>query len=84
MSDYYNLFDDKIVSFFEATRAIKKMAKEKGRLCFLYPIEDDGVRGWAASFIYRHNWLYKAYPGGRDILSLSGTKLARTYGCLTQ
>jgi hypothetical protein len=46
------------------------MAQKEFRLCYLYYTHDE----YSASFTYWHDWLFKAYPGGRKVLSTLGIK----------
>ena len=54
----------------EAMVEVAQMAKRSGNLCYLY---EDG-QGFKASEHYWKDWLFKAYPGGRMQLSMSGKK----------
>lgn len=56
----------------EAMAEVVKMAAEKGRVCYLYPPAIG--TGFRASFEYWNDWLFKAYPGGRKVLSVRGKK----------
>jgi hypothetical protein len=48
---------------------VARMAVKEDRVCYLY---FDKTKGFTASYIYWNNWLFKAYPGGRMVLSVNG------------
>lgn len=50
---------------------VAQMARDKGQICYLYK----SSAGYFASFQYWGDWLFRAYPGGRKILSTEGRKL---------
>lgn len=52
------------------------MAKSENEICYLY--EDPGRGDYWASFEYWDDWLFKAYPGGRTELSVSGKSLTES------
>lgn len=51
-----------------------KKAKESGHL---YYILSNGMGGFRLTRTRYHNWLFKAYPGGRKELSLTGKNYVR-------
>lgn len=65
------------MTIFEAMAEVVQMARDKGELCYLYRRGPSGNFKWGASFQYWDNWLFKAYPGGRKVLSMEGKKLVQ-------
>jgi len=55
----------------EAMADVVKMARDEGKLCYLYY----SAGKFEASFIYWQDWIFKAYPGGRKELSLRGKRI---------
>lgn len=54
---------------------VAKMAQDEGRVCYLFangPIDNLRLE---ASHQYWHDWVFKAYPGGRKILSVKGKEI---------
>lgn len=60
------------IGFTQAMARAVEIAKEENRLIYLYKISG---AGWGACPHYWPDWLFKAYPGGRTVLSPEGTKL---------
>jgi hypothetical protein len=66
-----------IMNFTEAMAETVKQAQEENRLVYLYKNRIGNFK-WGISAQYWDDWLFKAYPGGRKELSVSGTKLLQT------
>ena len=66
--------DDRQHTFSDAMKETVKEAVEKGEAMYLYKNKIGNFR-WGISAQYWHDWLFKAYPGGRCELSTEGTKL---------
>jgi hypothetical protein len=60
-----------VSKFTEAITETANMARDSGRICYTYRILP-GKFTFGASFKYYSDWLFKAYPGGRTILSVLG------------
>jgi hypothetical protein len=60
-----------MVTFFEAMAETTKTAKKYGRACYLYKTSH-----YWCSFQYWDDWLFRAYPGGRKVLSVTGKAMA--------
>lgn len=60
------------VLFLTACAACKSMAKDTGVLCVVV-VGDFG--GFTVLQNYQAGWLFRAYPGGRTVLSVEGNKL---------
>jgi len=58
----------------EAMAETARMAKADGKLFYLYK-GGPGNATWGISAQYWKDWLFKAYPGGRKILSMAGKEL---------
>lgn len=54
-----------------------RMAKEDGKLYYLYKQPGFGNFKWVVSAQYWKDWLFRAYPGGRKELSMQGKKLVQ-------
>ena len=54
-----------------ALEKTRELAREKERLCYLYK----GDNGYWNAFQYQSDWLFQAYPGGREIFSVRGGEL---------
>lgn len=65
------------MNFQEACEMTVKQSKEENRLCYLYK-NRIGNFTWGVSHQYWKDWLFKAYPGGRKVLSVEGTKLMQS------
>jgi hypothetical protein len=63
------------MTYQEAMAEVTKMAQEKDRVCYLYGHGPVNNLRLEASFQYWHDWLFKAYPGGRKVLSVEGNEL---------
>lgn len=61
------------MTILEAMQKTIDGAKSSGKLCYLYENE----AGYFLSYQYRHNWLFRVYPGGRKELSTYGNKLVQ-------
>ena len=57
---------------------VVKMARASGKQCYLYKTK----ACYIASFQYWDDWLFKAYPGGRKILSTEGRKHLTTQAAM--
>lgn len=55
-----------------------KTAKETDQLCYLYRVDNQYV----IANHYVEDWLFKAWPGGRKVLSMAGKQLAQELGIL--
>lgn len=64
-------------SFSRAAAECVKMAAEKGTICYLY--KRDGKGFWGLSYQYWRGYLFKAYPGGRKILTVEGREYLKEY-----
>lgn len=62
------------MNFREAINETVKQAQEENRVCYLYKNRIGNFR-WGVSAQYWDDWLFKAYPGGRRVLSVEGTKV---------
>lgn len=61
----------------QAMAMTAQTAKENNRLYFLTKSKS---QGWLCSAHYTEDWLFKAWPGGRKILSVAGAKLMQELG----
>lgn len=59
------------MSFKEACAKAAIKAGETGVQFFVY----DAPTTWDVTASFRPGWLFRAYPGGRKVLSVEGTKL---------
>lgn len=57
---------------------VARMARERGEICYLYKTQ----AGYIASFQYWKDWLFKAYPGGRKVVSIEGRKHLTTQAAM--
>lgn len=64
--------------FFQAVQRATVYAKKQGREYFVY--ENKYGDGYEVLFMYRSDWLFRAYPGGRKVLSFHGAMLMPTVG----
>jgi len=65
------------MNFLEACEETVKEAEHHNKVAYLYKNRIGNFR-WGVSHQYLGDWLFKAYPGGRKILSVEGTKLAQS------
>lgn len=63
------------MNFKEACVETVKEARAKGQIAYLYKLS--GKFPWGTSLNYWNDWLFKAYPGGRKVLSAKGTKFMK-------
>lgn len=61
------------MSILKSMAEVVKMARAENKLCYLYK----SSAGYLTSFEYWDDWLFKAYPGGRKILSVAGNNLVK-------
>ena len=61
----------------QAMAMTAQAAKEDNHLYFLFKSKS---QGWLCSAHYAEDWLFKAYPGGRKLLSFAGAKLMQELG----
>ena len=54
----------------DAMSKVVSMAAKENRVCYLYFVRGE----FFASYLHWHDWLFKAYPGGRKQLSVIGTE----------
>jgi hypothetical protein len=64
-------------SFLRVIKEVVERSKNEFKVCYMYIVSG---KGYGASFRYWKDWLFKAYPGGRTMLSRKGTELARELG----
>lgn len=62
------------MTFLEAMTEVANMAINQNRIVYLYK-GNGGKSKWWASLAYWNDWLFKAWPGGRKVLSVEGTKI---------
>lgn len=60
------------MSFAEACVEASQLAVENGKEYFVYHATNGG---FMVSHQYDRDWLFRAYPGGRKVVSLAGSKL---------
>lgn len=58
-------------TFEEACAETVRMSVERNQLMYLYKYKI-GNSKWGISHRHWDDWLFKAYPGGRKVLSLKG------------
>lgn len=70
------------MTFEERMAEVVRLAEETNRITYLYFNND----AWFSSHRYLDNakWLFKAYPGGRKILSIEGKKSCNLWSQLTK
>ena len=74
MNDLSEIFRKKpATKFVIAMVEVASMAKKENRICSLYKSKF-GVYEFLASFSRWDDWLFRAYPGGRMVLSVAGKK----------
>lgn len=69
-----------LTTIFDAMAETVKSAKRDGKLYYLYLRKSKGYRHdpvYFLSHLYWDDWLFKAYPGGRKILSIKGNDLVK-------
>ena len=69
-------------AFAKAIVETKKMAKDKGKLCYIYDNPGVGNFKFKISFQNWSDWIFRAYPGGRTELSKEGADLAKELGMI--
>lgn len=60
------------MTFYEAMNRCVEISKENNRLVYVYYMENGEDSYYYYSSIFSKSWLFKAYPGGRKILSTLG------------
>lgn len=66
-----------MTTILEAMAETERIAKETGKLYYLYKNPGFGNFKWGISTQYWNDWLFRAYPGGRKILSSNGNRLVQ-------
>lgn len=61
-------------------QAMAMTALTAGEYRHTYYLFKSKSQGWLCSAHYAEDWLFKAYPGGRKLLSVSGTALMKEMG----
>lgn len=61
------------MTFTEAMAETARMAKAEQKVMYLYQ-RRKGQFNWGLSATYWDDWLFKAYPGGRMVMSQLGKK----------
>lgn len=67
-------------AFLKAAGEVVQMAKAERRLYYLYKKGPSGNCEYRASWKYWDDWLFKAYPSGRKVLSTEGQGLTEELG----
>lgn len=64
------------MNFLEACEETVKEAERHNKVAYLYKNRIGNFR-WGVSHQYWDDWLFKAYPGGRKVMSVEGSKLVQ-------